>query len=156
MNICIFEPFRAYSKVGVDHKILVDMSCFWRTKIVCFTSFKDQFNPRKWKKIAESTKLWSGELCNMRYFYSLSLQKFDEGAEVMKWFSSWKMLFRNILKNQCGFNYFWSKIYSWAKFKGNWFSDPKRSGPVWGRLSHSWLWPFVQQSISIIRSDQFA
>ena len=24
--------------------------CFWRTKIVCLTSFKDQFNPRKWKK----------------------------------------------------------------------------------------------------------
>ena len=38
---------------------------------------KDQFNPRKWKKkIVESTKLWSDELGNMRYFYSLSMQKF--------------------------------------------------------------------------------
>ena len=61
MNICIFEPFRAYSKVGVDHKILVDMSCFWRTKIVCFTSFKDQFNPRKWKK---SLKVQNFEVVN--------------------------------------------------------------------------------------------
>ena len=47
MHFCTFP---AYGKVGVNQKILVDMSCFWRTKIVCFTSFKDQFNPRKWKK----------------------------------------------------------------------------------------------------------
>ena len=32
------------------------------------------------------------------------------------------------------FNYFWTKIYSWAKFKRDWFSDPKRSGPALGGL----------------------
>ena len=42
----------------------------WRTKFVCYTSFKDQFNPTKWKKIVESEKLLSGKFGNMRYFYS--------------------------------------------------------------------------------------
>ena len=37
------------------------MSFFWRTKIVCFTSFKDQFNPRKWKK---SLKVQNFEVVN--------------------------------------------------------------------------------------------
>ena len=37
------------------------MSCFWRTKIVCFTSFKDQFNPRKWKR---SLKVKNFEVVN--------------------------------------------------------------------------------------------
>ena len=66
------------------------------------------------------------------FFYSLSPQKFGHWA--LKWFSSRKILFWNIFKNLCGFNYFWTKINSWARFKGNWFSDPKRSGPVLGRL----------------------
>ena len=69
----------------------------------------------------------------MHYFHSLSLQKF--GRRKLKWFFSRKILFWNIFKNWCGFNYFWTKIYSWAKFKGNWSSDPKRSGPVLRRLS---------------------
>ena len=38
------------------------MSCFWRTKIVYFTSFKDQFNPRKWKK--QSLKVQNFEEVN--------------------------------------------------------------------------------------------
>ena len=81
LKICILEPFPAYGKVGVNQKI-----------------FKDQLNPRKWKKkIAESEKLWSGELGNIRYFYSLSLQKF--GRRALKWFSSRKILFSNISKN---------------------------------------------------------
>ena len=37
------------------------MSCFWRTNIVCFTSFKDQFNPRKWIK---SLKVKNFEVVN--------------------------------------------------------------------------------------------
>ena len=73
------------------------MSCFWGTKIVCFTAFKDQFNPRKWKTIVESEKLWGGKLDNMRYFYSLLLQKF--GLWALKGFSSRKLLFWNIFKN---------------------------------------------------------
>ena len=60
----------------------------------------------------------------MLYSYSLSPQKF--GRWAMKWFSS--------RKTKRGFNYFWTTINSWARFKGNWFSDPKRSGPVLGRL----------------------
>ena len=50
MKICIFELFPAYVKVGVNQKILSRHELLWRTKIVSFTSFKDQFNPRKWKK----------------------------------------------------------------------------------------------------------
>ena len=68
----------------------------------------------------------------MHYFHSLSLQKF--GRRMLKWFFSRKILFWNIFKNWCGFNYFWTKIYTWAKFKGNWSSDPKRSGLVLRRL----------------------
>ena len=37
------------------------MNCFWRTKIVCFTSFKDQYNPSKWKK---SLKVQDFEVVN--------------------------------------------------------------------------------------------
>jgi len=37
------------------------MNCFWRTKIVCFTSFMDQFNPRKWKR---SLKVKNFEVVN--------------------------------------------------------------------------------------------
>ena len=82
MKICIFEPFPTYGKVDLNQEIF---SCFSRTKIPSLTSlFKDQFNRRKWKKIIESAKLWSGELGNMCYFYSLSLQKF--GHWVLKWF----------------------------------------------------------------------
>ena len=55
MKICIFESFPAYGKVGVTnqkifsrHELLLnDQNSL---KIVCFTSFKDQFNPRKRKK----------------------------------------------------------------------------------------------------------
>ena len=61
MKIWTFEPFPAYGKASGNQKYLVDMSCFWRTKIVCFTSFKDQFNPRKWKKLL---KVQNFELVN--------------------------------------------------------------------------------------------
>ena len=100
------------------------------------------------KKIVESAKLWSGELGNMRYFYSLSVQKF--GLRVLKWFFSRKILFWNIFKNYCGFHYFWTKIYSWAKFKGNWFSDPKRSGPVLGRLTLKFPRDFILNSVKSV------
>ena len=112
------------------YKRIEDATCFWRTKIVCFTSFKGKFNP-----IGSETNRWkckTGELGNMHYFYFLSLPKF--GRRALKWFSSRKILFWNILKNSCGFNYFWTKIYSWAKFNSNWFFDLKRSGPVLERL----------------------
>ena len=53
MKICIFEPFSAYGKVGVNKKIfsrhellLNDQNSL---KTVYFRSFKDQFNPRKRK-----------------------------------------------------------------------------------------------------------
>ena len=50
MKICIFEPFPAYGKVAVNQKIFSRYDLFLKTKFACFTSFKDQFNPRKWKK----------------------------------------------------------------------------------------------------------
>ena len=107
------------------------MSCFWRTKIVCFTSFKGQFNPGKgknrWK--CKTLQWWTRQYVLFLLFVNAKI--WPPHVEVI---SSRKILFWNIFKNQCGFNYFWTKIYSWAKFKGNWFSDPKRSGPVLGRL----------------------
>ena len=85
MNICIFEPFRAYRlKVGVDQKILVDMSCFWRTKIVCFTSFKDEFNPRKWKK---SLKLQNFEVVNSAICAIFTLCHCKNLMKALKWWS---------------------------------------------------------------------
>ena len=74
----------------------------------------------------------------MRYFYSLSLQKLAAG----RWsdFPPEKFYFEIFPKtNAVSLNYFTIKIYSWAKFKGNWFSDPKRSGPVLERLSLKFL-----------------
>ena len=52
MKICIFEPFPAYGKVGANPKIFIryELRLKDKLKLVCFTSFKDQFNPRKWKK----------------------------------------------------------------------------------------------------------
>ena len=47
MKICIFEPFPAYGKVAVNQKIFSRYDLFLKTKFVCFTSFKDQFDPRK-------------------------------------------------------------------------------------------------------------
>ena len=76
---------------------LNNMSCFWRTIIVCFTPFKNQFNPEKWKKKnGESEKLWSGKLGNMRYFYYWSLQKI--GRRAPKCFSSFFLPKSFILK----------------------------------------------------------
>ena len=81
-------PFVGLKKHFVKKKreFLLNMSCFWTTKIVSFTSFRDQFNSQEVKKlVVESEKLWSGELGNMRYFYFLSLQKFGRrpGANVI-------------------------------------------------------------------------
>ena len=42
---------------------------------------------------------------------------------------------------------FWIKIYSWAKFKGNWFSDPKRSGPV--KAQSYVMWNDVSSKLQI-------
>ena len=51
MKICIFEPFPAYGKVGVNQKIFSRRELLLNDqnslKIVCFISFKGQFNPRK-------------------------------------------------------------------------------------------------------------
>ena len=33
--------------VKKKREFLLDMSCFWTTKIVCFTSFRDQFNSQE-------------------------------------------------------------------------------------------------------------
>ena len=74
----------------------------------------------------------------MRYFYSLSLQKLAAG----RWsdFPPEKFYFEIFPKtNAVSLNYFTIKIYSWAKFKGNWISYPKRSGPVLERLSLKFL-----------------
>ena len=116
MKICIFEPFPAYGKVGVTnqkifsrHELLLnDQNSL---KIVCFTSFKDQFNPRK-RKNRWKCKLWSGELGNMRYCHCKNII-WPPGVEVifppknfiLKYFQSW-----------CGFNYFWTKIYTFFFF----------------------------------------
>ena len=49
-------------------------------------------------------------------------------------FAQKKKLFCCIWKNQGGSDYFQTKINSWAKFKRNVFFDPKRTGPLLGRL----------------------
>ena len=41
----------------------------------------------------------------------------------------------NICENLSAFIFLWAEIVSWAKFEGNWFSDPECSGPLLGRLS---------------------
>ena len=122
------SPFSAYGKVGANQKYLLNMSCFWRTIIVYFTSFKDQFNPGKWKKSlkVKNFVVVNSEICAI--FTLCHCKNWPPGAEVI-------FLPKNFIlkyfKNWCGFNYFWTKIYSWEKFKGNWFSDPKRSGQDW-------------------------
>ena len=109
------------------------MSCFWRTKIVCFTSFKDQFNPRKWKK--KSLKVQNFEVVNLAICAIFTLCHCKNLA-VGRWsdFCPEKFYFEIFLKTNAVSIYFWTKMYSWAKFNRNWFSDPKCSGPVLGRL----------------------
>ena len=124
-----FWALPAQGKVSVNQKIfsgyqflLKDQNCFLnhlRTNLILGS-----------EKFVES-----GKLDNMRYFYSLSLQKLAAG----RWndFPPEKFILKYFQTlNKCGFNYFRTKIYSWAKFKENWFSDPKRSGPVLGRVPH--------------------
>ena len=52
------------------------MSCFWRLKIVCFTSFKDQFKPEKWKKSlkVKNFDVVNSAICSI--FTLLHCQKF--------------------------------------------------------------------------------
>ena len=138
IKICIFEPFSPYRKVGVNKKYLLNMSCFWGTIIVYFTSFKDQFNPGKWKK---SLKVKNFVVVTRKYALFLlfvTAKNWPPGAEVI--FLPKKFYFEIFPKtNAVSLNYFTIKIYSWAKFKGNWFSYPKRSGPVLERLSLKFL-----------------
>ena len=61
IKICIFELFPTSSKVAVDRKIFIDYELLWELKIVCFTSFMDQFKPGKWKK---SLKVKNFEVVN--------------------------------------------------------------------------------------------
>ena len=49
-------------------------------------------------------------------------------------FAQKKNYFAVFKKNQGGSDYFQTKINSWAKFKRNVFFDPKRTGPLLGRL----------------------
>ena len=58
MKISFLSPFPPRCKLK---KYLVDMICFWRTKIVWFASFNDQFNPRRWKR---SLKVKNFEVVN--------------------------------------------------------------------------------------------
>ena len=44
MKICIFEPFPAYGKVGVN---MIRYELLLKDQIMCFKSFKDQFNPKR-------------------------------------------------------------------------------------------------------------
>ena len=50
IKICIFEPFLTHGKVDVNRNNLLNMSCFWRIEIVCFTSLKNPSKPWKWRK----------------------------------------------------------------------------------------------------------
>ena len=127
MKICILSTFPAYGKVGVNQKILVDMSCFWRTKIVCFTSFKDQFNPRKWKK---SLKVQNFEVVNSAIcaiFTTCHCKNLATG----RWsdFPPQKFYFEIFTKTNAV-----SITFGLRYIHGHWFSHPKRSGPVLGRL----------------------
>ena len=96
------------------------MRCFWRTKIVCFTSFKDQFNPRKWKKLLKVVNSAICAIFTICHCKNLAAGCWSDFPPEEFYFLKY-------------FNYFWTKIYSWAKFKGNWFSDPERSVPVLAR-----------------------
>ena len=60
-NMHFLSSFTATAKwVWID-KYLLNMSCLWRIKIMCFTLCKDQFKPGKWKK---SLKVKNVEVVN--------------------------------------------------------------------------------------------
>ena len=122
MKICILSTFTAYGKVGVNQKL------FGRYELL----LKDQ-NPRKWKK--KSLKVQNFEVVNSAICAIFTLCHCKNLA-VGCWsdFPPEKFYFEIFWKTNAVSIYFWTKIYSWAKFNGNWFSDPKRSGRVLGRL----------------------
>ena len=106
------------------------MSCFWRLKILCFTSLTNlnlgsEKNRWKWKTLKWLT--WQYAL----FLLFVKAKNWPPGAEAI--FLPKHFILKYFQKLMP--NYFWTKKYSWAKFKGNWFSDVKRSGPVLGRLS---------------------
>ena len=124
-------------------KYLVDASWFWRTKIVSFTSFKDQFNPRKWKK---SLKVQNFEVVNSAICAVFTLCHCKNlAAECWGDFPPEKFYFEVFSKPNAASITFGLR-YIHGQSKGNWFSDPKRSGPVLGRRDvevHFPPWSFL-------------
>ena len=67
------------------------MSCFWRLKIACFTSFKDQFKPGKWKK---SLKVKNFEVVNSAISAIFTIRQCKKiGRPALERFSSQKFHF---------------------------------------------------------------
>ena len=97
-------------------KYLVHISCFWRTKIVCFTHFKNQFNPMKWK---EPLKVKNFEVVNSA-IRAICIFVTAKNLAAGRWsdFPPEKLCFEIFPKTNAVVNYFWTKINSWAKFKG--------------------------------------
>ena len=112
-------------------KYLVDMSCFWRAKIVCFTSFKDQFNPRQWKKALKVPNFEAVNSAICTIFTVCHCKKLD--ARRWSHFPPEKVYFEIFSKNNAVSITFGLRYIHGQSLKGNWFSYPKRSGPVLGR-----------------------
>ena len=134
MKICIIEPFPAYGKVGVNQKIfsawiwvvfegpnLCALHHLIRTNLIVGS----EKNRLKWKTLKWRTRQYAQFLlCHCK---NLAIGRWRD-------FPPEKFYFEIFSKTNAVSIYSWTKMYSWAKFNRNWFSDPKRSGPVLGRL----------------------
>ena len=96
-----------------------------------FTSFKDQFNPRKWKK---SLKVQNFEVVNSAICAIFTLCHCKNlASECWSDFPPEKFYFEIFSKTNAVSITFGLRYIHGQSLKGNWFSDPKRSGPVLGR-----------------------
>ena len=61
------------------------MSCFWRLKIVCFTSFKDQFKHEKWKKSlkVKNFEVVNSAICSIFTILFSTAKNWPPGAEAI-------------------------------------------------------------------------
>ena len=109
------------------------MSCFWKTKIVCLfhhlrTNSILVREKNRWK--CKTLKWWTRKhalfftLCHCKNLVAGHWSDFRPEKLYVEIFSK-----TNVVSITFGLS-----RYSWVNFKGNWFSDPKHSGPVLGRL----------------------
>ena len=134
MKICIIEPFPTYGKVGVNKKIFSAWIwvVFEGPNLCALHHLRTNLILGSEKK---SLKVQNFEVVNSAICAIFTLCHCKNlAAECWSDFPPEKFYFEIFSKTNAVSIYFWTKIYSWAKFNGNWFSDPKRSGPVLGRL----------------------